>query len=93
MVGLVVLTFAEVARDHPERARLERYYGACYRSALHPFLQRINGYLMRWIRKKHERLRAFKRAKHAGTGSAQYPAMFAHWHWTNRMSTRMARAG
>ncbi|MGC9668494.1 hypothetical protein ACNTMW_18305 [Planosporangium sp. 12N6] len=28
-----------------------------------PLLQRINAYLMRWIRKKYKRLRGFKKAK------------------------------
>ncbi|MFD9950225.1 group II intron maturase-specific domain-containing protein [Nonomuraea sp. NPDC059023] len=27
-------------------------YGAFYRSALQPFLERINAYLVRWIRKQ-----------------------------------------
>ena len=40
-----------------------QYYGAFYRSALYPLLQRINAYLMRWIRKKYERLRAINKAK------------------------------
>jgi len=29
-----------------------QYYGTFYRTALHPLLQRINAYLMRWLRKK-----------------------------------------
>jgi hypothetical protein len=40
-----------------------QYYGAFYRSALHPFLQRINTYLMRWIGKKYKRLKAYHKAK------------------------------
>ena len=28
-----------------------QYYGAFYRTALHPLLERVNGYLMRWLRK------------------------------------------
>ena len=39
-----------------------QYYGAFYRSALYPLLRRINAYLMRWLRKKHKRLRSFKKA-------------------------------
>src|SRR5699024_9234589 len=31
------------------------YYGAFYRSALYSLLARINGYLMRWIRRKYRR--------------------------------------
>jgi len=32
-----------------------QYYGAFYRSALHPLLSRINAYVMRWIRNKYKR--------------------------------------
>ena len=41
------------------------YYGAFYRSALYPLLARINAYLMRWLRKKHKRLRGRKKAQDA----------------------------
>jgi RNA-directed DNA polymerase len=42
-------TFAELARKiNPVVRGWMQYYGAFYRSALHPFLQRINAYLMRW---------------------------------------------
>jgi hypothetical protein len=43
-----------------------QYYGAFCRSALHPLLQRINAYLMRWIRKKYKRLPGFKKADLVG---------------------------
>ncbi|MFC5168457.1 group II intron maturase-specific domain-containing protein [Nonomuraea angiospora] len=46
-----------------------QYYGAFYRSVLHPLLQRINVYLMRWIRKKYRRLRGFKKAKTCWEGN------------------------
>ena len=60
-----------------------QYYGAFYRSALYPLLQRINGYLVRWVRKKYKRLRTFKKAHEAwGRVTAQYPLWFAHWKWT-----------
>ena len=39
-----------------------QYYGAFYRTVLHPLLQRINAYLMRWLRRKYRRLRPFKKA-------------------------------
>ena len=39
-----------------------QYYGAFYRSKLHPLLNRINAYLMRWIRKKYTRLRTIRKA-------------------------------
>ena len=56
-------TFAELARRiNPIVRGWMQYYGAFYRSALYPLLQRINAYLMRWIRKKYKRLRAKKKA-------------------------------
>ncbi len=59
------------------------YYGAFYRSALHPLLERINAYLMRWIRKKYKRLRGRKKAQDAWTKAVQQrPRFFAHWAWT-----------
>ena len=58
------------------------YYGAFYRSALSPLLQRINAYLMRWIRKKYKRLRGKKKARECWQGiTERYPLMFAHWKW------------
>jgi hypothetical protein len=60
-----------------------QYYGAFYRSALFAFLERINAYLMRWIRKKYKRLRKFKKAKQCWQRiTSQYPRLFAHWTWT-----------
>ena len=57
-----------------------QYYGAFYKSALYTLLQRINAYLMRWIRKKYKRLRAFTKAKACWRGiTTRYPRMFAPW--------------
>jgi hypothetical protein len=39
-----------------------QYSGAFYRCAMYLLLSRINAYLMRWIRKKHKRLRTIKKA-------------------------------
>jgi len=70
--------------DQPDHPRLEAVLRAFYRSALYPFLQRINAYLMRWIRKKYKRLRPFKKAhacwKHI---TRQHPRLLAHWAWIN----------
>ena len=41
----------------------QQYYGAFYRSALYGLFSRINAYLLRWIRRKYKRLRAFTKAK------------------------------
>ncbi|MFH9355358.1 group II intron reverse transcriptase/maturase [Kitasatospora sp. NPDC017646] len=57
------LTFFDLARRiNPIVRGWMQYYGEFYRSALHPLLHRINAYLMRWIRTKYKRLRAFKKA-------------------------------
>src|SRR5260370_25970798 len=56
------------------------YYGEFYKPALYPLLRRINGYLMRWLRKKYRRLRTFKKAHAAWRRTTrQYPRFFAQW--------------
>jgi group II intron reverse transcriptase/maturase len=61
-----------------------QYYGAFYRSALYPFLQRINAYLVRWLRKKYKRLRGFKKARACWQRiTKQDPSLFAHWKWVH----------
>jgi RNA-directed DNA polymerase len=62
-----------------------QYYGAYYRSALYPLLQRINAYLVRWLRKKFKRLRALKKATACWRRiNRQQPNAFAHWAWVPR---------
>jgi RNA-directed DNA polymerase len=77
-------TFGQLARwINPIVRGWMQYYGGFYRSALYPLLQRINGYLVRWLRKKYKRLRTFRKAHEAwGRVTAQYPLWFAHWKWT-----------
>jgi len=76
-------SLAELARQvNPVVRGWMQYYGAFYRSALHPLLERINAYLMRWLRRKYRRLRPFTKAKacwHRIT--SQHPKLFAHWAW------------
>jgi RNA-directed DNA polymerase len=76
-------TFGDLARRiNPIVRGWMRYYGAFYRSALHLFLQRINAYLMRWIRKKYKRLRGYRKAKACWQRvTSQHPRWFAHWAW------------
>ena len=58
--------------------------GAFYPSALYPLLARINAYLLRWLRKKHKRLRGRKKAQEAWTRAVTTrPRFFAHWAWVN----------
>lgn len=59
------------------------YYGRFTPAAIHPLLKRINGYLVRWARKKYRRLAPFKRAKRWWDDlvSRNRP-LFAHWQWT-----------
>jgi RNA-directed DNA polymerase len=65
-----------------------QYYGAFYRSALYPLLERINAYLMRWIRKKYERLRGKKKARTAWNRAVkERPRYFAHWAWNSYAPT------
>jgi RNA-directed DNA polymerase len=79
------LDFREVAkRINPIVRGWMQYYGAFYRSALFSLLQRINAYLMRWIRKKYKRLRPFKKALACWKRiTRQYPRLFAHWEWVS----------
>jgi RNA-directed DNA polymerase len=79
------LDFGEVAkRINPIVRGWMQYYGAFYRSALFSLLQRINAYLMRWIRKKYKRLRPFKKAHACWKRiTRQHPRLFAHWEWVS----------
>jgi len=59
------------------------YYGAFYRSALYPVLQRINSYLVRWMRRKYKRLRSKRKALDTWWRIiTDYPRGLIHWKWT-----------
>jgi len=77
-------TMREIARFiNPKVAGWMAYYGVFYRSALYPALQRINAYLVRWMRRKYKRLRPKRKALETWWRLvAQYPGSFAHWKWT-----------
>jgi RNA-directed DNA polymerase len=81
----VTYTFGEFARWlNPIIRGWMQYYGAFYRTELYPLLQRINFYLLRWVRKKYKRLRTYKKAsKRWGQVTASHPSFFAHWKWVN----------
>ncbi|ROO59040.1 group II intron reverse transcriptase/maturase [Micromonospora sp. Llam0] len=64
------------------------YYGAFYRSALYPLLERINAYLLRWVRRKYKRLRGKRKARSAWNRAVQKrPRAFAHWAWVTHAPT------
>ena len=70
------------AADQPGRAGWMNYYGAFYPSALYPLLAPINAYLLRWLRKKHKRLRGRRKAQNAWNRAVrQRPRFFAHLAW------------
>ena len=78
-------TLADLARwMNPIVRGWMQYYGRFNRSALYPLLQRINAYLVRFLRNKFKRVRSFKKAM-AGWQriTGQYPKAFAHWAWIN----------
>jgi RNA-directed DNA polymerase len=57
------------------------YYGRFTKSKLHPSLQRINDYLIRWAMRKYKRLRG-RRTRTAQWLASIYkrePTLFAHW--------------
>jgi RNA-directed DNA polymerase len=59
------------------------YYGRFFRSELLPLLKRINGYLVRWARKKYRRLAPFKRVKRWWDRLvSRNRRLFAQWQWT-----------
>lgn len=59
------------------------YYGRFFRSKLHPLLKRINGYLVRWARKKYRRLASFKRVKRWWDALVERNrGLFVQWQWT-----------
>jgi hypothetical protein len=65
-------------------AGLDAVLRRVYRSALYPLLTRINAYVMRWLRKKHKRLRGRKKAQEAWNRAVNArPRFFAHWAWAN----------
>ncbi len=74
-------TMGQLARDiNPVVRGWIQYYGAFGLRELYPLLQRINYYLVRWIRKKYRRLRTWKKLLPCWERiTSQYPEMFAHW--------------
>ncbi|WP_433755724.1 group II intron maturase-specific domain-containing protein [Nocardia sp. CA-135398] len=71
------------------------YYGAFYPSALSGLLARSNTYLVRWIRKKHKRFRARRKARAAWQRlTTRYSRGFAHWAWvTHPLMIKTTGAG
>jgi len=63
-----------------------QYYGAFSRSALDPLLKRINAYLVRFLRRKFERLRRRRKALACWERiTHQQPTLFAHWAWSTAL--------
>ena len=78
-------SFGDLARKvNPIVRGWMQYYGAFYRTVMYPLLQRINAYLVRWIRKKYRRLRTFKKSRACWQQiTDRYPLLFAHWKWVH----------
>jgi RNA-directed DNA polymerase len=57
------------------------YYGRCYPTAMKPLWRHVNGYLVRWMQRKHKRLaRGVTRAARAlGRVAERNPRAFVHW--------------
>jgi RNA-directed DNA polymerase len=74
-------TLADLARQiNPIVRGWIHYYGAFYRTALDRLLRRINAYLVRWLRRKYQRLRPTKKALACWQRiTRQQPGLFAHW--------------
>jgi RNA-directed DNA polymerase len=83
------LSFTELARRlNPVVAGWINYFGRFRPMELDPLLQRINAYLVRWIRQKYKRFAAKRKALAKLREIAQrYPRMFAHWRHTTRAAS------
>jgi RNA-directed DNA polymerase len=68
-------------RINPEVRGWITYYGRYFPSVVRPLLGRINGYLVRWARRKYKRLqRPLLRAwQFLATVATREPRLFAHW--------------
>ncbi|MFJ9847271.1 group II intron reverse transcriptase/maturase [Kitasatospora sp. NPDC101155] len=82
------LSFNELARwINPVVSGWINYYGRFRPWELHPFVMRVNAYLVRWIRQKYKRLKAKRKALAKIQEIARrYPRMFAHWRLTATVS-------
>ena len=59
-----------------------QYYGKFYRTEMDGLLRRINTYLVRWARRKFQRLRSFKSARYWWNRlQRREPKLFVHWEW------------
>ena len=68
--------------SNPGRAPRSDPTGRFYRTVLNPLLERINSYLVRWAKRKYERLRSYKKVRRWWKDlTARQPALFAHWKW------------
>lgn len=83
------LTLADLARwINPIVRGWMQYYGAFYRSELHTLLERINAYLMRFLRRKFKRLRSKKKALQYWRRTVEKRrGLFAHWRWVTSLTT------
>ncbi|MCX4791755.1 hypothetical protein OG369_38470 [Streptomyces sp. NBC_01221] len=65
---------------HPVGDLLVRRDRRIVATAGNPLLERVNAYVMRWMRKKFKRLRGRKRAQTAWNQAVtRRPRFFAHW--------------
>jgi RNA-directed DNA polymerase len=75
-------TLTDLAKMFNPRVRgWVNYYGRFYKSAMYPFLQNMERYLIRWATRKYKRLREHKqRAKYwLGNVRKREPNLFIHW--------------
>jgi RNA-directed DNA polymerase len=70
---------------HPDKTRVVYCKDSNRRGSYeHTAFTFLGYYLMRWLRKKHKRLRGRKKAQEAWTRAVTTrPRFFAHWAWVN----------
>jgi RNA-directed DNA polymerase len=79
---------------NPITAGWINYYGRYYSFELRPIMHRIDHHLVRWLKRKYERLRRkHRKAWQVLTQvSINYPRLFQHWRFGVKPSTRAIRA-
>ncbi len=56
------------------------YYGRFYKSELYPVLRHMDRALVRWVQRKHKKLRHQRRAtRWLGKIAGREPGLFTHW--------------
>ena len=73
---------AEVARQiNPTLRGWVNYYGRFHRSALHTVFDTLDTYLVRWLRRKYQKMKekTTRARQWLGCIRRRHPTLFVHW--------------